>query len=750
MQKHLQNKTILRMIASSCVVFLLPVIILYFLYTNSVVDAIEDEAQQIIANDLTSSIRLLDAQFESIDDTVKLFQRGSGYQSYLTNGFRYDKEGTSSISSMESDIAYIYLLSDTADDFFVVFPEVDSVFSVSGLHRTSTYLSRFYHRPGQSAYDLSELFSYASAFQVVSSQETTTRTGTGDYITFIYPLPKSSTGQGATAVFCVAADKLCEVFRPRSADFQTSTFVLQGDKLLFSYNASDGQLAEISARSGAIPLGSSDFTVGGEAFVAIRQTSQYNGWTYITLLPHDNSMYRNAFSISHFFRLYIVLTLGAGVLAIGIFLWLNYMPIHNLRKKALSALPAEKPSPEASDGLDAISRALSYLQDRNLALNTTLLRNIREIRLHRLQRLLGDYYPSVEDFNADCEQIGITFHHNRFYVSAVLLPEGAQDPEQVISLLAKEFKGCYEQEMLYQPQQKQVIIMHCIDDGAEIPIERFYAVLGALHDQLNIAATIGIGRIHTGTDTMSKSYMQASAALDYRLVKGSGTVITYDDVMGYYLDRYQYPKQGFVRLENCLQAGNAASATRALDELVDFLTETPLSLMNVRCISFDIVKMLLSAPNVRQSTAHLLPEALMQLSSEKSKANMITVIKNVCAGITIQDAQEDAVSDSRLLEDILVYIQENYCRCDFSIQEVADHFMMLPQNIGQFFKLKTGRGLLEHLIGLRIKRAKELLHTTDMSVKEISLSIGYYNVSSFIRRFKQHEGITPNEYRFKC
>lgn len=103
-----------------------------------------------------------------------------------------------------------------------------------------------------------------------------------------------------------------------------------------------------------------------------------------------------------------------------------------------------------------------------------------------------------------------------------------------------------------------------------------------------------------------------------------------------------------------------------------------------------------------------------------------------------------------LLDEIISYIRQNYRRCDFSIQEIAEHFEMLPSNIGSYFKEQTGKGLLEYLIDLRIRQAKELLHSTDMTVKEISVSVGYYNDSSFIRRFKQHEGVTPNEYRFKC
>ena len=32
-------------------------------------------------------------------------------------------------------------------------------------------------------------------------------------------------------------------------------------------------------------------------------------------------------------------------------------------------------------------------------------------------------------------------------------------------------------------------------------------------------------------------------------------------------------------------------------------------------------------------------------------------------------------------------------------------------------------------------------------LKDISQQVGYYNVSSFIRRFKQIEGMTPGDYR---
>ena len=749
MQKLLHNKTTIRLIFSFMFVFILPVLILYFLYTNSVVGAIEKEAQEIVYNDLIASIGLLDSEFGTLDDTIKMFQRGRGYQSYLTNGFSYDSSGTSSNAQIESDVAYIYLLGDPIDDFFLVFHNENSIISINGLYRPSTYLERYYKSDNLDLTSQLEYFAQISEDAVVHHEELTTRNGTGEYLSFVYPLSRNIFGDGATAVICVNTQNLSAYFLPRSEDFQTSTVVFSntGD-YLFSYNIGQDAIQQISEMLDQLPAGSSVHTIEGKEYTLIQQQSDYNKWQYITLLPEDNSLYQNTFGISRFFGLYIVLTLLIGLLAIAGFFWLNYKPIHLLMKKAKRVMQHDKGDGAVADDFGTISNALSYLHDRNLALNTTLIHNIREIRSHRLTQLLNGYYESVEEFNADCEQISMAFHHDYFYVSIVMLPGVPENPQEIIDLLLAELSKDNECLFIYTPKQEKVIFLHCVDGKYKLDMEPFFSALGSLHDQFNVSATIGIGHIQNGTDVISKSYMQATDALNYRLIKGTGTIITYDDVMAYYEDSYQYPKRELNKLENSLQARNANAVQGALEDLMAYISNAPLCIMNLRCVCFDVVKMLLADANLCPASPRLLPEALMQLSNESNKPKIIKIMQNVCAGVQIgNDSQQDP-PDSQLLNDILEFIGENYCRCDFSIQEVADHFKMLPSNISHFFKVNMNCGLLEYLIDLRITRAKELLHTTDLSIKEISLYIGYYNASSFIRRFKQHEGVTPNEYRF--
>lgn len=63
------------------------------------------------------------------------------------------------------------------------------------------------------------------------------------------------------------------------------------------------------------------------------------------------------------------------------------------------------------------------------------------------------------------------------------------------------------------------------------------------------------------------------------------------------------------------------------------------------------------------------------------------------------------------------------------------------------FKVETGTSPERHLKSLRMQKAKELLETTFLSVKEIASRVGLRNESHFVRDFKRTYGVTPTQYR---
>jgi AraC-like DNA-binding protein len=65
------------------------------------------------------------------------------------------------------------------------------------------------------------------------------------------------------------------------------------------------------------------------------------------------------------------------------------------------------------------------------------------------------------------------------------------------------------------------------------------------------------------------------------------------------------------------------------------------------------------------------------------------------------------------------------------------------------FKKGSGYSYSEYLTRVRMEKAKELLHTTEKSVTEIALDIGFQTPNSFSSLFRREIGMSPSQYKKK-
>ncbi|MBN1132175.1 MAG: helix-turn-helix transcriptional regulator [Bacteroidales bacterium] len=101
-----------------------------------------------------------------------------------------------------------------------------------------------------------------------------------------------------------------------------------------------------------------------------------------------------------------------------------------------------------------------------------------------------------------------------------------------------------------------------------------------------------------------------------------------------------------------------------------------------------------------------------------------------------------------------LFIQKVHALLDRNIE---DHQFGIPQlctamgisraQMYRKFKALTGRTLHDYLRSYRLKRAKELLLTTDLNVSEAAYTTGFTNVSHFSRIFTEEFGKHPRDYR---
>ncbi|HEX6185255.1 MAG TPA: helix-turn-helix domain-containing protein [Pyrinomonadaceae bacterium] len=83
----------------------------------------------------------------------------------------------------------------------------------------------------------------------------------------------------------------------------------------------------------------------------------------------------------------------------------------------------------------------------------------------------------------------------------------------------------------------------------------------------------------------------------------------------------------------------------------------------------------------------------------------------------------------------------------WSAARLAGLVNLSPSRFHQLFKEETGEPPARYLRGLRMRRARELLETTHLSVKQVMAGVGVSDESHFVRDFKKTCGLTPARYR---
>src|SRR5215217_5935917 len=95
----------------------------------------------------------------------------------------------------------------------------------------------------------------------------------------------------------------------------------------------------------------------------------------------------------------------------------------------------------------------------------------------------------------------------------------------------------------------------------------------------------------------------------------------------------------------------------------------------------------------------------------------------------------------------VIALAEESLRKGWSPAQLAALVNLSPSRLHQLFKEETGLPPARYLRRLRMRRAKELLETTNLSVKQVMAAVGVSDESHFVRDFKESCGLTPAKYR---
>jgi len=107
-----------------------------------------------------------------------------------------------------------------------------------------------------------------------------------------------------------------------------------------------------------------------------------------------------------------------------------------------------------------------------------------------------------------------------------------------------------------------------------------------------------------------------------------------------------------------------------------------------------------------------------------------------------------ASHDDAAIRKVQEWLFGNF-RGDVRIQRLAPLASMSARNFARRFKSAIGDTPLNYVHRLRINAARHLLESDALSIRDVSLAVGYEDVAFFRRLFTRYTGAAPREYRHR-
>ena len=360
----------------------------------------------------------------------------------------------------------------------------------------------------------------------------------------------------------------------------------------------------------------------------------------------------------------------------------------------------------------------------------------QEDLLREVQKRAGSFlllrYLSGEERPEDVLPREMTGLKNGCFFAAQIMVKGVKFEELSIRLRDLSFsRDLIFEDILHSGAG---VIVSCGEERAVAVYDKKIRALGTLAEQERKEghpAAVGVSMLLTGPDSIREAYSQARRACCLRL---------------------QDPERGLYRFDN--DRGKELLSKEDLHLIRNHLNAKRVREAKEFCLKKMIQPDMTTVLQLEQSYQALLGicftmdmEAIYRPLWDFDDMNGL--LDYICSMACCSGETDRTVNEGDIIDEIQAFLEDNYY-CEISLNELAaTKYFMNPNYLSRLFKARTGMGFSKYLLGLRMKKAEELLENGDMNINEVALMVGYTSPSYFIQNFKKYFGRTPGTQRNK-
>lgn len=327
--------------------------------------------------------------------------------------------------------------------------------------------------------------------------------------------------------------------------------------------------------------------------------------------------------------------------------------------------------------------------------------------------------------------------------------ESADFDSSQITKILKSIIG--EAEIVYvNPSNIVVILRNMTFENAKTIIMKAVLELTAL-DNLDAVVALAQGNI-SKLEEFNKLYIEATGYLQMSEYGSKKLILTKEDVI-IEKEFVYYPIEiEKIIIDNTL-SNNCDFAFQHLSKILrKNLTEKQLKkeeLVELKFMLIGTFKRICQLIN-RSEEDLFGDDKLMYYELEllQDKQEIIEKINEIYGKISCYVMKSYNDSTEKLISKIEQYVCENYQRTDMSLDLLGSVFNVTPGYISKLFRKYKRVNFKEYLACYRVEKATGILQSApDVKNDELAKMVGYSNISSLTRNFKQLKNVSIKEYK---
>lgn len=120
----------------------------------------------------------------------------------------------------------------------------------------------------------------------------------------------------------------------------------------------------------------------------------------------------------------------------------------------------------------------------------------------------------------------------------------------------------------------------------------------------------------------------------------------------------------------------------------------------------------------------------------------------LCIYEELKQISKEGISFKPVVKKITEHIRVNLDK-KLTVASIAQKFGYNPDYLSKAFCNATGITLKQYIVDSKLKVAKDYLHSTELSIKQIAYNLGFNDELVFIKFFTYHEMQSPTAFRNK-